>query len=221
MSVSKEHHAAFRRQAKRDHEEQVKHHSHFAAGGHVKHEDEAEDKKLVKEMVGHAKIKLKDGGEIEGKSAKRRLDRAAGGRTGKKGASKTVVNIVMPQGGDKSPMMPPGGPMMAPHPPMPPPPMMPPPGAGGPPGMPPGMPPRPPMGGPMPPPGMPMRKRGGKVPEMDAGSGGGLGRLEKMKDYGDQPVTQEGKPAVDKGEGEDKNMTSDLEDKKLPRGMKK
>ena len=60
-----------------------------------------------------------------------------------------------------------------------------PPGAGAP--MP--MPPAPPAGGPMPPIG---RKAGGrvghrsytKVQDMDAGSGGGLGRLEKIKIYG-------------------------------------
>lgn len=45
-------------------------------------------------------------------------------------------------------------------------------------------PPAPPMDVPpqgMPP--MPMRKHGGRV-SMDSGSGGGLGRLEKIKDYG-------------------------------------
>lgn len=55
------------------------------------------------------------------------------------------------------------------------PPMMPPPMPGGPGG--------PPPGGPMPPPPMGGMKRGGMV-GMKAGSGSGLGRLEKIKAYG-------------------------------------
>lgn len=114
-----------------------------------------------------------------------RLHRKHGGKTSGKG--KMSVNIVIAPGGDKqaAPPMPMGGPpAMPPHPVMPPP--MGGPGAGAAP---------PPMGGPSgmpagpgaPPPGMmppPMgRKRGGKV-HMDAGSGGGLGRRQKIKDYG-------------------------------------
>jgi hypothetical protein len=96
-----------------------------------------------------------------------RAPRAAGGRTPK---GKTTVNVIVaPQGGDKPPMpmaMPTGAPAMAPKPPMmpygPPPGAMPPPGMGA------------------PPPGMMARKTGGRV-NMDAGAGGGLGRLEKIK----------------------------------------
>ena len=108
---------------------------------------------------------------------------------GKKSKGKTDITInistapkhdaMMPP---KPPMMPPPGPPMLPPGPPPgaPPGMMPP--AGGPIGMPPG-------GPPMPPPGMMGRKAGGRVghrkyrsyKDMDAGSGGGLGRLEKTE----------------------------------------
>jgi hypothetical protein len=37
----------------------------------------------------------------------------------------------------------------------------------------------------MPPPGM-MRKHGGSIPHIEAGAGGGEGRLEKMKAYGER-----------------------------------
>jgi hypothetical protein len=107
-----------------------------------------------------------------------------------KKSGKTNINIIInPHKMDNQPPAP-GAPMPPPPRPMPPPPPpMPPMGA--PPGMPPGgMPPgMPPVGGP--PPGMPPmpRKSGGKVghrsyssyKDMDAGSGGGLGRLEKIE----------------------------------------
>lgn len=115
--------------------------------------------------------------QVAAKAGKPRLDRKPfknGGAVKKAGT--TVNVIVAPQGGGDAPppMMPPGPPPMPP--PMPPPhmgpggpggPTMPPPGAGAPPGM--------PMG----------RKHGGRVPHMDAGAGGGKGRLEKIKAYGD------------------------------------
>jgi len=118
-----------------------------ARGGRV-HEDEAEDKVLIKKMI------KKQVGAPEGKKAKRRADRvmrAHGGKVGRKKGSHVVVNV---NAGGKEPMpvpMPP--PAMAGPPPGPPPgPVA---GLGGPP--PPGMPP----GGP---PGMmPPRARGGKV----------------------------------------------------------
>ncbi len=99
---------------------------------------------------------------------KLRLDRAPFKNGGRVKAT-TVNVIVAPQGGGDQPPPPP---MM---PPAPPPPMMKPPGP--PPGGPPEM---PGMGGGAPP---MMRARGGRVP-MDAGAGGGLGRLEKVKEYG-------------------------------------
>jgi len=105
-----------------------------------------------------------------------------------KKSGKTNINIIinphkMDNQAPGAPMPPPPRPMPPPMPPMPP--------MGAPPGMPPGgMPPgMPPVGGP--PPGMPPmpRKSGGKVghrsyssyKDMDAGSGGGLGRLEKIE----------------------------------------
>ena len=54
---------------------------------------------------------------------------------------------------------------------------------GGPPVPAPKPPPMMPPGGPMPPDGLPMRKHGGRVM---AGAGSGLGRLQKIKEYGDK-----------------------------------
>lgn len=151
----------------------------YAAGGAIKkdggavHSDEAEDKKLIKEELGHARIKAKGGGAVKGMAppfSPGRKSRAAGGGIedtqalakggkvkGKPGIGK--VNIVIAHGG------PPGGPPgaggpppMPPHPPMPPP--GPPPGAGPggpPPGPPPGM-------GPGGPPGLPPGGPGGPIP---------------------------------------------------------
>jgi hypothetical protein len=108
------------------------------------------------------------------KETKPRADRKArkkGGRT------KGDVTIIIAQKPDV-----PAAPAMAapPMPPRPMPPVAPPPAAAMPPqGMPNGM----PMGGAMPPPGM-QRKKGGRLPDMDAGGGGAMGRLEKLAAYG-------------------------------------
>lgn len=134
--------------------------------------------------------KRKRGGKVEGAKPRHRMDRkgyAGGGAV--KGSKGTKVNvIVMPQGGGAG-----GGapPPMPPHPPMPPP------GA-----IPPAPPPKPPMmapggpGAPMTPGGAPPpmmgRAKGGRV-DMEAGSGGGLGRLEKIKEYGKNAKSGEGK----------------------------
>lgn len=111
---------------------------------------------------------------MAGHAAKPRLDRKGfkDGGAVKKGT--TVNVIVAPQGGGEPaapPMMPPPGPPMPP--PHAAPPMAPPggglplPGAGGPPAM--------------------MRKHGGRVPHIISdGSGGGKGRLQKIKAYGDR-----------------------------------
>lgn len=114
-----------------------------------------------------------------------RSERASGGKVSKKGKTNITINIGSGRQQQPPPMMPMQGPMRPPAPPpmglAPPggtPPGGPPPGAapGGPPMPPPGMPP----GGP--PPGMPPmpRRSGGRV-HMDAGAGGGAGRLEKIK----------------------------------------
>jgi hypothetical protein len=103
--------------------------------------------------------------------------RASGGRA----KGKTNINIVISQPKPDQSMQPPQG-VVRPPPPPPPPPQMPPPAAGGPPGA--GAMPGGPPGG-MPPPGPMPHKRGGKVyrsaKDMDAGSEGGLGRLEKAE----------------------------------------
>ena len=179
----------------------------YKKGGEV-HEDEPEDKALIKKMVKPgARVGKFYGGAMgspdqmpvaappampapamdapmmpnmgDGKP----MGRASGSKAGK---GKTHINIMI-NAGQKPPMpgmppMPPGGPggpggVPVPMPPgagAPPPPMpmpMPIPGPAGPAG-PPGM---PPMG----------RKAGGKVyrsyKDMDAGSGGGMGRLEKTE----------------------------------------
>lgn len=126
----------------------------------------------------------KDGGETKGRyhpawakevaGRMARAERKSGGRTGK-----VNVNIIVGAGQGAQPPapdipMPP--PRMAP-PPMP----MPPPG-----GLPPGLGAGPPMGG-MPPGGPPPmpRRRGGRTYPIDDGAGGGKGRLEKVRAYGD------------------------------------
>ena len=132
-------------------------------GGKVeKHEDAAEDKKLIKSMVKKEDLK--------------RVERKHGGRTGK-----TAVNIVIATGHKPDGMGGPGAPPMMGHPI--PPQMQPPagpPGAGG-----------PPMAPPSPPPGMPPgmppmgRKSGGRTTyPIDTGAGGGQARLDKIKSYG-------------------------------------
>jgi len=132
------------------------------------------------------KIKLKTGGAAEGCGSKGHMGKyarggaanayASGGAAKKSKKGGTTVNVVIAGSGQQQPQKVPvpvpaggGGPPMPPRPPM----------AGGPPGaMPPGaMPPRPPM------------NRGGAIRKIDkvnmkAGAGGGLGRIEKIKDYG-------------------------------------
>lgn len=67
----------------------------YAAGGHMKHPDEAEDKKLIKKEMGKARIRLRDGGMAEGNEPKPRADRMSrGGKSKHKGAH-TTVNVVV------------------------------------------------------------------------------------------------------------------------------
>jgi hypothetical protein len=172
----------------------MKKHLGLKAGGKAKHTDEAMDKALIKKMVKpEARAKRQDGGgvfsgsgypgKVPGVVPGGRMARKGGGRTSK--GKGTNINIIispgkgggpadmqaampnmpsMPSQGNP-PMLPPGAPPMPPQ-------------MGGAPGMPP-MPPRPPQGGP------PPFKKGGRVyrsyKDMDAGSGSGLGRLEKSE----------------------------------------
>lgn len=177
-----------------------------ALGGHMKHPDEAEDKKLIKKEVSKARIKLRDGGHAEGSEPKHRADRLARGGKPKHKGGHTTVNVVV-AGQHPKPV-----PVPVPKP-------VPVPVNAGPAG--PGAPP-PPGAGPMPDPNAPPMglKRGGRAKrsdggsadlkmesqrdparnsppgqfakggrtkaavKMDSGSGGGLGRLEKAKAYG-------------------------------------
>jgi hypothetical protein len=142
-------------------------------GGAIKHEDVAMDKALIKKMVKPEARTAKFGGG------------ALGDKPKKGGKGKTNINIMINPGKPDDQMnsgMPPMPPGLPPRPAggVPVPMGMPPAGAAAPMPMP--MPAPAPMGGGMPPMG---RKAGGKVyrtyKDMDAGSGGGLGRLEKTE----------------------------------------
>lgn len=175
-----------------------------SAGGSA---DEREDKAMIEKAIRQHEahdhkgekptaIRLREGGAVDGKKAKPRADRKArGGATGKKGHTNIVIVAPQgqgqPQGGRPVPV-----PVPVPHPV----PVPVGPGAGGPPPVMAGRPMPGPMGAPggmpggmpMKPPGMANRggrqmhkARGGSVNkpmvEMDAGAGGGLGRIEKAK----------------------------------------
>lgn len=147
----------------------------YKRGGHV-HEDEAQDKKLIKKEMSKAKIKLKDGGAADGKMSKSCVGKYArgGAAAHKKGTTVNVIVASKPQGG-AAPMMPPGAGAAPMRPPMAPP-------AGGA--------PMPPQAGAMPP--HPPMKRGGGI-KLSGGAGGAEGRMEKAKIYGPKPRNSGGK----------------------------
>ncbi len=206
-------HSELRRRSRREADHKAE---RFASGGTAR-DDEAQDRKMIATAIGEheahdhpgrpkTKLKLKDGGRAEGDEAKPRLDRgprrklATGGRA--KGKSTHVNVIVAPGAGH--PAMPMGGMGMPPAP-----------AAAAPAPMAPRAPmPRPPMSAPMaPPPGGPMggpgmmpRARGGRTVHLDAGSGGGEGRLEKAKAARKAPA------------GENSPETEDVEGMRLKKG---
>ena len=186
-----------------------------AGGKAAKHPDEKMDKALIKKMVKpEARQARKEGGgvftgpgypgKIPGVVPGGRTARKAGG----KAKGKTNINIVIAAGkGQQDDMnmpmkgLPPQLPQRMPVP-APAPSPMPPMGAGAMP--PPGMPPMPAGGPPGGPPGMPpmARKAGGRITkvaksykDMEAGAGGGEGRLQKT----DIAKTGKGAPTFKKG----------------------
>lgn len=216
MAHSKEDmsHAEMKRRGHSDHAEQIRH--------HTSHADEAEDRAMIAKAVHqHEKkdhpgtkethLKFRDGGAVPGKPRKEHLGRAKHAKGGSVKGKGNHVNVIIagghpggmpgPTPGPVGGVAPPPMPMAPPRPPMGP--MAGPPVGAGVPG----------MGGP---PGM--RARGGRayakggMVDMDAGAGGGLGRLEKIKDYGKKAPAGENSSDAAMGT-ENKSFSEDTENK--------
>lgn len=158
----------------------------YAKGGKVHKPKEGSKAEEAKESSSEKKQEAKakkEVGKVDGKVSKNRLDKLARGGKAKGHKAKTQVNVMVQPGQQKVPVpvavktpvpIAPNGvnPMPAG------------PGMGGAPVA--GMPGQNPMkkGGKV---KRHKRAMGGKVPHMDAGAGGGLGRLEKAKDAAKKP----------------------------------
>ena len=183
----------------------------YARGGGVgskskhpleEHSDEKQDKKMFKKEISKVRLKYADGGKVDGGKAKSNAGKMARGGSKPHGHTKININVGAGQAEKEQAMHTgvqlgarlaaakmAGGPRPGAGAPMQARPMVPPPGAG------PAMPPPGPGGPPMAARGGRMHKSGGRVgpkkvagvPHLTGGSGGALGRLEKMKDYGTKP----------------------------------
>lgn len=148
------------------------------AGHSVKEIADREIAKHEKRLHKGATPTFKHGGHVKGELPRHRLDRKARGGANK-GKAHTAVNIVIadgkpPQGGLGAPAAPVPAPrpaaVAAPAAPVP--------------ASPPALPLQPVPVAPPQPQQRPMMNKGGRVPAMKFGAGGGKGRLEKSKSYG-------------------------------------